>query len=47
MGLPFRRSDALRRNWTVRALPQVREALRVFGGHIEQIGRTEDGEVVR
>jgi DNA polymerase-3 subunit gamma/tau len=31
----------------VRALPQVREALRVFGGHIEQIGRTEDGEVVR
>ncbi len=31
----------------VRALPQVREALRIFGGHIEQIGRTEDGEVVR
>ncbi len=31
----------------VRALPQVREALRVFGGFIEQVGRTEDGEVVR
>jgi len=31
----------------VRALPQVREALRIFGGHIEQIGRTEDGEGVR
>ena len=31
----------------VRALPQVREALRIFGGFIEQIGRTEDGEVVR
>ncbi|HEX5138454.1 MAG TPA: DNA polymerase III subunit gamma/tau [Planctomycetota bacterium] len=31
----------------VRALPQVREALRIFGGFIEQVGRTEDGEVVR
>jgi hypothetical protein len=31
----------------VRRIPQVREALRIFGGTIEQIGRTEDGEVVR
>jgi len=31
----------------VRALPQVREALRIFGGFVEQVGRTEDGEVVR
>ncbi len=31
----------------VRDVPQVREALRIFGGFIEQIGRTEDGEVVR
>ena len=31
----------------VRSVPQVREALQIFGGHIEQIGRTEDGEVVR
>jgi hypothetical protein len=31
----------------VRSVPQVREALKIFGGHIEQIGRTEDGEVVR
>jgi DNA polymerase-3 subunit gamma/tau len=31
----------------VRRVPQVREALRIFGGTIEQIGRKEDGEVVR
>jgi hypothetical protein len=31
----------------IRSIPQVREALRIFGGMIEQIGRTEDGEVVR
>ena len=31
----------------IRALPQVRETLRVFGGVIERIGRTEDGEIVR
>jgi len=31
----------------IRSVPQVKEALRIFGGHIEQIGRTEDGEIVR
>jgi hypothetical protein len=31
----------------VQALPRVREVLRTFGGHIEHIGRTQDGEAVR
>jgi DNA polymerase-3 subunit gamma/tau len=31
----------------VQALPRVREVLRAFGGHIEHIGRTQDGEAVR
>jgi hypothetical protein len=31
----------------MRAHPLVREVLREFGGHIEQIRRNEDGEVLR